>query len=192
MNREDPDEPTLLDVLEAWTVRYGLDEVDRTNLSLAVGWAVRRERRFPPVPSELAVKLGGRTWSAITERFLLERFGWNDATEAERSPAPARRVAVREVEGPPAPARSAAAAPYSGPPAGAGFGAEPRREKEPRVAKRYAYRKVHQALPPLGRDPVTGRVLRRCSICHEPGHRRETCARRSSPAPSALTSEVLQ
>lgn len=143
----------LLDVLNVWTTRYGLDEVDRTNVSLAVGWAVRGEKRYPPMPAELAAKLGTRTWASAMERFLLERFGWN---EEGASP---------EVHVPPAPVESAPEMPLV---------EAPHIPSEPPPPASAPRAKV----PKNGERDARGKVVRRCSVCREPGHRFETCPKR--------------
>lgn len=164
---------TMTELFEVWIARYGLGPDDRSALSLALVWAVRGERRMPPMPIELAEKIGHRTFVAATNAFLLELFGWTEENAQVEAPVSAALPEASPV---------AASAPSEPPPPASA--PRPVVAREKRVRKCSVCRKAGHRIEtcPMRRESAHDRL---CSGCGQPGHRLETCAERPASAPNA-------
>lgn len=94
---------TLIELLNVWTVRYGLTWQERLDLGHELARAIDFPTKHPAMPSDLASKLGVRTYRDAVTMFLTERLASPTVTEpavvpiiVEPEPAPVIAMAPNQ------------------------------------------------------------------------------------------------
>lgn len=98
---------TLLQLLDSWTDRYALSSRERSDLATEVSHSLDGPTKHPPMPVDLAYKLGLRTYRDAVARFLEERLAHPTTVAVEEptmgffrdeAPSAVRRVRDRQLD----------------------------------------------------------------------------------------------